>query len=493
MKKIFLFLFTFLLIAGGKLTGFAREFFVSYYFGVSIDVENFVTATYIGSLIYIGFYSAINLIIIPKYSNYKANKEQHKMLNDAILSILFGSIFLTLFGIAISLCIKNNIINLNFDVQNNVVATYILITSLSFFPSSISAIYNSLHVVNGRSNWAYIAPLANNLVFIILLILFGSSAKFYPVLLGGLISWIALSFASVAHFYFNSRDFRVNPFNGSPSINSILSSSRTIIYSYLDGALIVFVVFSIGSEITNGASIFNYAYKLVAAFTSIFSVIMSNNFMGFLASRKDKENYQEVLLIFKLSLFVLSYILPLFLSISYSSKFLTSIIYGRGQFNEENISLVALIFSVLCLSLPIFILKEIYSKFFFSRENSIIPLIGIIVSFLTFYSLSNTMHASGVYDLSLAYVYSLISMVAFMSIYLIFYGNLSKTSVLSLATALKRPIVNLIFSILIFYIISNLLKFYYPINSTELFLTSAFFFLAYLMFGFFLNRKLFKL
>jgi putative peptidoglycan lipid II flippase len=446
-------LFTVLIILG-KASGFVKELFISYYHGASPLTDTYVIANTLTSTLYIGIYASIPFVVVPLYSRcFDSNSQTRSDVTSALLSYLLISFMLSVASwLAFSFFGLANVIPQS-TPNSELLTLFVLISALTFLPSTISAFFNALYSAHGATQWVYIVATTNNLAFCVSIFFFREPSNFYLVLVAGLLGWVIL--AAVAGVTFTLRHWRkffYDLTNQFPTFKPIAAAIPTIAFSYLDQFLITAAILAAGAQIINGASIFNYSVKLLVLFVTVISLFMTTfafTRMSKFAASGDT-NSLEIFshLIFDLTIRIF---LPLAVVLSCLSSFLVKLVFERGAFSPENSTAVSMSMSVVVLSLPFLALKELLVRYMFAtfRQrhciNSVLFAIVIFFICMGICTYTNTPNAA-----SIAYLIATVTSTLYLVAY--FY-EASPTRRSKTLTGSLTPAIALSFVIFLLYLL----------------------------------------
>lgn len=174
----------------------------------------------------------------------------------------------------------------------------------------------------------------------------------------------------------------------------------------------------IQAEGQGGISVLDPAYNLYLMVSSIFSFAMTNLYFPQMSRTFAEGNIDEGGNIGKKLLkSVTTIIMPIMLIFIVLSNDIVKLFYVRGEFTAEDGRLTAILMSLYAIGMLAFSWQEILNKFFYSMQNSKIPMfsaiIGIVINLTTVFVLYNTI---GIYGISIATAISSIVMALFLYI-----------------------------------------------------------------------------
>lgn len=167
-----------------------------------------------------------------------------------------------------------------------------------------------------------------------------------------------------------------------------------------------------------GVSVLDPAYNLYLMVSSIFSFAMTNLYFPQMSRTFANGDFEEGGNIGKKLLkSVTTIIMPIMFIFIVLSKDIVKLFYVRGAFSAEDGKLTAMIMSLYAIGMLAFSWQEILNKFFYSMQNSKIPMfsaiIGIFINLSLVFILYNKI---GIYGISLSTAASSIVMAVFLYI-----------------------------------------------------------------------------
>lgn len=379
-KKLKIFL-VFLLIILGKVSGFFKDILITYYHGVSTVTDAFFLSSSISAFVYVSLFSSIPILIVPAYSQIRhtvSSCEINKKLSSYFSVFVFFSFMLCLLTF---LCSSSLIDLFAKNVSGNVKSyaiNYLSIMSVTFLFSTCVSFCNSIQVVNGDVYPSYIVPLANNLFFCIGIYFFSVKENFWLVLVFGIISWASLFLYNIINV---KRRFGIDC---SLSFSEIFD--KNIYINLLPAMLAFFVEYAnsfIGtfyaSRLGSGAiSVLNYALKINLILPSIVLVFITSSVFPKIARYSDCSDEESLAnFIIKCNKFIVILGFPIVFYVLYYANEIITLLFRRGQFDQNDVISVSPILSVLIVSLPFAVSRDIFNRFFYSKNNTLLPLISM--------------------------------------------------------------------------------------------------------------------
>lgn len=384
MKKTVFLLMLITIIS--QLTGFIREFVLSYFYGASEISDSYIVSTTIPSVLFNFIVVAISANYIPLYIKVKHSdgEEAAFKFTNNILSIL---IIIAIIVIILTLFFTKNIVRIfamGFDSDTLNLA--IKFTKISIF--SVLSI-GTFIILKGilNSNNVYLAPaltgLPMNIITIICILI---SAKTNPLVLA--IGSVIASAAQIVFlypslqkikfkykFYIDLRDKNVlNVIRRSLSV--IIGSSVKQINKLIDQTIASMVAIG-GISALNYASTINGLVQAVFVLT-ILPIIYPK--ISRMAIDKDMDNLKRT--VNKSVVYILLFILPATVGAIVLAKPIVGFLFGRGAFDEYAIDMTAKVLVFYSIGISGFGLREILTKTFYALEDTKTPMLNGVIGVL---------------------------------------------------------------------------------------------------------------
>jgi len=371
------------LIVLGKTSGLLKDVLITYYHGVSLVTDAFFIAASISSLLYAAIYSSISVLVIPLYSRLRAN--DLRVESDKVLSSVLSFYFLISVGFAVfTFQTAPELVDLFANAMSSdtreLAVDYLSIMSVTFILSPVVGFYNAVQVVNKSVVPTYLAPIVNNVVFSMGLVLFSSAIDFYKVLILGVLAWLVLIFVNYYKVRWSYSYRRPSYFN---LINNkvFLIVMPAILSFYIEQANnFVAIYFSTRLE-TGSVSILSYANKLNLVLLSVFVVILTTLIFPKIAddvTKGKKDELSQSILNYLRPIIVLGF--PVVFLMSFYSKNIVSLLFQRGSFDGEDVIKVSAVFGVAVLGLVLSLIRDVMNRVYFAHEDSLTPMVLSLLS-----------------------------------------------------------------------------------------------------------------
>lgn len=377
-------IFFIIIVILGKITGFGKDLLLSYHHGAAELTDAFFIANSLASLFYASLYLSVPAITIPYYTRVidKLNDTHYQTeLYSVCQSFVVLSVILSVsvFIYAESL-VQLSFSEISYDTEKTAIR-FLKIISLTFCFSTIVALFNALQVVNGSKFLSFIVPVVNNLTFIVSLLIFTRASEFINILWAGLFGWL---FLCVVNAYYSSGLISFKFIASFP-----LFTKKSLLVVFLP-ALIAFYIEQINGYISiffasglgeGAVSVISYANKINLIVVSVFMVFLNVYIFPKLASSRFEKQGEGVevfsSVIFK---WILILSVPLAFILYIYAKPIISLLFERGEFNKSDALSVASVLSILSLSLPLLLIRDLLNRIVFSFENTAITMLSLMIS-----------------------------------------------------------------------------------------------------------------
>ncbi|MBQ0753731.1 MAG: hypothetical protein KBT87_05595 [Gammaproteobacteria bacterium] len=376
-----------LLVLVGKLSGFFKDVFLTYFHGISLVTDAYFIAMSVSSAMYMAIYLSIPIVVVPACARINSSVEQHEAGAHLGAMLWFYILISALCSVA-AYCMSGFLIGMLSQSPSAEVARnaelYLSVMGLGFVLSTVLAFINCMKTVDGKVMSSYVVPLVNNSFFCISLILFHGSEQFSYVLWAGVIAWLVL-------LAFGGRGLPSLLASGLKGVfagrldRRFLSVFVSAVSAfYIEQAITVVPIYFSSSLGEGMASAIGYAAKLNLLFLSIFSIFLTTSIFPMMARL---ESVRKIGTISTLSVSTIRVFLifftPIFLYCSVFSDEIVSLVFQRGGFLESDTFIVSSVFSILVFSIPFVALKDVLYRVYFSSGKTFLPLICSSVALLS--------------------------------------------------------------------------------------------------------------
>jgi len=365
------------LIFLGKVTGLSKDVLITAFFGISLDTDAFFLAVYVSSLLYIALYGSISLVVVPTYQSYKNNDIREGGLNFAILSLVLLSILLSFISYNFSGFIVSFFSSSESEYLTLISSEYLKLMVITYPLSTCVGILNAISSVKSKPVYVYLNPVINNISFCVLIYFFNEGGGFEPILLGAIVTWFIILIVNLMG-YRNLTYKMCNLLRDvKPSSSLLLVSGVSVSFALVE-QMINFLPIYMSTLFGDGViSYYTIASKLTLLFLSLSILIINTHLyprfskMGGIGLVGDLiKQYLPLLLSFLLSIVSFSIIF---------STGLVQIVFERGQFNNNDTEGVAMIFSVMVVTIPFVLIKDLSTRALFSQGKGVACLKAISI------------------------------------------------------------------------------------------------------------------
>lgn len=381
--------YVFFLTLFAKVAGFFREIVIGYYGGTSAITDAYNISNTIPNFFLVVVTQIITIAFIPIFLSIRTNdgeNESNKFVNKCIVLILF---FTSIFSFVIFFfpSVLTNLFASGLDPETKVLSAQLLkICCWSVIFQTFVIIFSSF--LNARRK--FIPPILCGLILdavtILFFVLYAKTNKSYLI---GFIQ-LATSFLQAVMliiFAFKAGfRFKIDKKIFDKNIRKILRVSIPALISVGVYEINVLVDKNFGSYFTSGAiSSLSYAQTVNNLFYTLVvnSVILVayTNFSDFIA--KDKKQDAADLLISSIKT-ILVITIPLAIIIALDSKDIITVLFMRGKFDDQSVSLTFKNLICYVVGLPFLTLSFLAVRFLYANRNHypaiIISTIGLLAN-----------------------------------------------------------------------------------------------------------------
>ena len=373
-----------LISALSKIIGFAREMVVSYFYGTSSLKDAYVIASTIPNLLSGFVATAMTVGFIPIYNRVRKNRGEEEAVgftsNVGNLSFLVITVF-----VAFVLTFTEPVVRLFASgFEGETLSTAVFFTRIMIFSVYSLSLFN-LYQGYLNANKSFIvsafAPFFANVTVILFIIL--SGVIDYRLLPFGFMVGYLLQFIGIfpelrktgySHSFkidIHDRQVRDLVFFATPMIISLLFQD---IGNIIDKNIASLVV-------VGGISALEYAIRLTGMFSGILIVPISTSVYPSMSNAALDKNYSALKKITRdTAVSMATFLLPCIVGLIILAEPVISFVFGRGEFGDESIIMTA---GVLACYAPMLIgqaFTDIYSRAFYSLENTKTPVVISIIA-----------------------------------------------------------------------------------------------------------------
>lgn len=389
MKKITIILMIISVLS--QITGFLRELTLSYFYGASNISDAYLISITIPMVIFSFIGRSLTTSFIPVY----ANMEHEKGENSAIkfTQNLINHLFIILtFIVIISYFFTPQIVGLfasGFDEQTTLRAiTFSRITIIGIYAMVMVNIYSSILQYHDKFVFPALTGVVMNMIVIISIYFSWKYDNLLILSIGTLISMIAQalvlypksrSIGIKFQFFLDIKD---------ENIKKLIYLSIPVIAGVAVNEINVLVDRTIASGISvGGISALNYANKLNGFIYGIFVFSISTVLYPTIIKKINQKDTDGFLKLFRESIVgVILLVIPATVGLMVLSNPIISLLYGRGAFGQDAISLTSSALFFYSFGIVGVSLRQIISRVYYALQDTKTPMlnasIGLILNII---------------------------------------------------------------------------------------------------------------
>ncbi|MCD7776874.1 MAG: murein biosynthesis integral membrane protein MurJ, partial [Firmicutes bacterium] len=369
-----------------KVLGLVRDMMVASYFGTGVTADAYMLATKIPTTLFDAVVGGvISAAFIPIFSDtLQKEQDPDKRGESARFANRFITLILTVCVIiaALGMIFADPLVSFmapDYDTETHDLSVELTII---MFPMIIFTGLAFSFVGVLQSYGEYIIPsiisFVSNLAIILYFIIFGKTFGVYGLAVTMIVAWslqVLVQIPSLAKLHFRPRpDFHFRDAN----ILSAVRLALPMLVSTWIQPLCSFVNSRFASSVSGAYSSLEYANRLYVTVTGIFSFVVTNLVYPKLAKSNAGGNEDETRTITATAIkAVVMIIAPLSLGVMVLSGPIVSVIYEHGEFSSSDTVSSALTFY--SFGMLFLALNEVFSKSFFAKKQSKIPMAASIV------------------------------------------------------------------------------------------------------------------
>ena len=376
-------------IFGSRVTGFIRDIFFANYLGANLMSDAFLFAYRLPNLFRRIFAEgSMNSVFIPLYVNQE--KMNSKSANDFIWIVFNFFFVITLFLSFLIFFFTEQVISIlapGFLLNKSqfLLANQLLIITFPFLIFvTLSSVLSSVLNVKGKFFLPSFLSVILNIFMIVTLVSFKSNSHFA-------LAWsmIIAGFTQLILLFINLGTIKI--FWGI-GLNSIKVLSRELkkffgrfLYSLLGSGIVqlnIFISMLFASLVGGGAiSQIYYADRIIDLPFALIAVAMSFTLLPYLSKNisdesKNSKAFNETVI------FCFLFAIPSAFGIFILSEDIIRALFGRGEFNNEDVLITSKILLIYSFSLPGYMLARIFNQVFYSYEKVEYPVKAAVPTFI---------------------------------------------------------------------------------------------------------------
>ena len=376
-------------IFGSRVTGFIRDILFANYLGANLMSDAFLFAYRLPNLFRRIFAEgSMNSVFIPLYVNQE--KMNSKSANDFIWIVFNFFFVITLFLSFLIFFFTEQVISIlapGFLLNKSqfLLANQLLIITFPFLIFvTLSSVLSSVLNVKGKFFLPSFLSVILNIFMIVTLVSFKSNSHFA-------LAWsmIIAGFTQLILLFINLGTIKIFWGIGLKSIKVLSRELKKFfgrfLYSLLGSGIVqlnIFISMLFASLVGGGAiSQIYYADRIIDLPFALIAVAMSFTLLPYLSKNisdesKNSKAFNETVI------FCFLFAIPSAFGIFILSEDIIRALFGRGEFNNEDVLITSKILLVYSFSLPGYMLARIFNQVFYSYEKVEYPVKAAFPTFI---------------------------------------------------------------------------------------------------------------
>ena len=376
-------------IFGSRVTGFIRDILFANYLGANLMSDAFLFAYRLPNLFRRIFAEgSMNSVFIPLFINQE--KMNSKSANDFIWIVFNFFFVITLFLSFLIFFFTEQVISIlapGFLLNKSqfLLANQLLIITFPFLIFvTLSSVLSSVLNVKGKFFLPSFLSVILNIFMIVTLVSFKSNSHFA-------LAWsmIIAGFTQLILLFINLGTIKIFWGIGLKSIKVLSRELKKFfgrfLYSLLGSGIVqlnIFISMLFASLVGGGAiSQIYYADRIIDLPFALIAVAMSFTLLPYLSKNisdesKNSKAFNETVI------FCFLFAIPSAFGIFILSEDIIRALFGRGEFNNEDVLITSKILLVYSFSLPGYMLARIFNQVFYSYEKVEYPVKAAVPTFI---------------------------------------------------------------------------------------------------------------
>ena len=365
-----------------KIFGFLREIIIASYYGTTVKTDAFFVAQNIPTIAFAAIGAAISVAVIPIYT--KLIKKDEKKASYFINNLITISMLITTFLMIICIVLSKEIVYLvapSLSGEGIELASKILkIFSVTIYFTMFSYILGGMLNSHNKFYVPQLAAIPYNIISVLAVMFFSKQYDIWALVIGTIIGMFVQTIVHIIPITkFNKYKVILN--FKEENFKKLLILSWPMVITVLFQQLNLVVDKNIASSFQIGSiSAINYSNRIIGIIYGIFSVsLMTVLYARFneLVIQKQKK-YVYDLLVKSLKIVLLVTLPFTVLSLIFDTDII-SVIFGRGAFDANSISLTSEVYLFYSLSIFSMAANDIILRCYYSLDNSKTPMIITII------------------------------------------------------------------------------------------------------------------
>ncbi len=371
------------------LFGFVRNLMLFHYFGASLNTDSYYTAFLIPDFILNLFIAgAVSGVLMPVFvDTTKKSKEDSEKLMNAFISIM-NTIVIAVAIIAFFLApflIKSIFVQLE-PAQQELTIKLMRILLLSPVLFGVSNSLGSILIAKKKFLSFALSPILYNTGILLGIYFLAEKYGIFALAWGAVFGAFLHMSLRVVDFFTTNLSLRPSFDFNAPNFKKviILAIPKTIGLLAFQGML--WSVNWLGGLMEAGSiAAFNLARDLQSFAVSIFGIALATGVFPFLAEFAAEKNDEKFInRTEKSARQILFLAMPSAFGLFVLSKELIELFFVHGEFDQHDAFLANSVLLLMALAIPLESLNHLFARAFLARKNTLFPMFGQIIFFLSF-------------------------------------------------------------------------------------------------------------
>ena len=390
-----------------KLLGMLRDVLLANGYGTTMSAVAFDTASRLPILIFdfvIG--GVITASFIPVFNELlvkKGKDEALKFANLYVNVILVITVAVSALGVLLA---SPLVAFLAPDIEAETHALAVLLTRVMFpmiIFTGLAFSFVGLLQSFGKFLLPAVISLVSNLIMVLYFLTLDSRFGILGLAFAMVLGWTAQAVIQMPSAHALGYRFKPTLRFGDPYLKKSLLMALPILVSTWVQPFCNLLNTRFASSIDGGSAItaIGYANRLYIVIVGVFSFVATNLLFPFLSKAEAQGEQEESRKMANMSVrLLLLLILPITVGIFVLALPVCTLIYQRGVFTARDSAVTAQALACFALSMPFYAVNEVYTKKFFSKQNTVYPMISalcaIVANFAALYFLAPAFGVRGI-------------------------------------------------------------------------------------------------
>ncbi len=390
-----------------KLLGMLRDVLLANGYGTTVSAVAYDTASRLPVLIFdfvIG--GVITASFIPVFNELlvkKGKDEALKFANLYVNVILVVTFIISALGVLLASPLVTLLApDIGADTHTLAVALSRIMFPMIIFVGLAFSFVGILQSF-GKFLLPAVISLVSNVIMVLYFLTLDSRFGIWGLAIAMVLGWAAQAFVQMPSAY--SLGFRFRPCLrfGDPYLKKSLLMALPILVSTWVQPFCNLLNTRFASSIDGGSAItaIGYANRLYIVIVGVFSFVATNLLFPFLSKAEAQGEMEESRKIANMSVrLLLLVMLPITVGIFVLALPVCTLIYQRGEFTARDSAVTSQALACFALGMPFYAVNEVYTKKFFSKQNTVYPMISalcaIAANFAALYFLAPALGVRGI-------------------------------------------------------------------------------------------------